>query len=310
MPTLLPLAFALGVPTPRPLPVPAAPVRVVRAWPPPGADPSRIWIEGVSSGPLGRAPDRLFERIFRQRLAAELGRDAADPTFRGIVDLARALVAERGPDVALASRRVLNECFPDWPPVAARRLLPASVCGDVRATGRKGLLFWFEVLFARPFPAFSGRLNAWVTSWAAQWLMGPCSLEGLAPEDVADVPSNLCGGAGAQVLVHRCRFLEESACASICVNACKIPTQAFFNEEMGVPMRMEPDYETLECRFKFGLRPSAADEEEARSVACFSACPSNGLLRQQLEGEASGARRCSAMGGPTVLRGEGEEEPS
>ena len=104
MPTLLPLAFALGVPTPRPLPVPAAPVRVVRAWPPPGADPSRIWIEGVSSGPLGRAPDRLFERIFRQRLAAELGRDAADPTFRGIVDLARALVAERGPDVALASR--------------------------------------------------------------------------------------------------------------------------------------------------------------------------------------------------------------
>ena len=145
MPTLLPLAFALGVPTPRPLPVPAAPVRVVRAWPPPGADPSRIWIEGVSSGPLGRAPDRLFERIFRQRLAAELGRDAADPTFRGIVDLARALVAERGPDVALASRRVLNECFPDWPPVAARRLLPASVCGDVRATGRKGLLFWFEV---------------------------------------------------------------------------------------------------------------------------------------------------------------------
>lgn len=211
MPTLLPLAFALGVPTPRPLPVPAAPVRVVRAWPPPGADPSRIWIEGVSSGPLGRAPDRLFERIFRQRLAAELGRDAADPTFRGIVDLARALVAERGPDVALASRRVLNECFPDWPPVAARRLLPASVCGDVRATGRKGLLFWFEVgsspaprspaprasgrpspsrpqvLFARPFPAFSGRLNAWVTSWAAQWLMGPCSLEGLAPEDLSEL---------------------------------------------------------------------------------------------------------------------------
>ena len=73
---------------------------------------------------------------------------------------------------------------------------------------------------------------------------------------------------------------------------------------------MEPDYETLECRFKFGLRPSAADEEEARSVACFSACPSNGLLRQQQEGAASGARRCSAPGGPTELRGGGEEEPS
>ena len=44
-----------------------------------------------------------------------------------------------------------------------------------------------QVLFARPFPAFSGRLNAWVTSWAAQWLMGPCSLEGLAPEDLSEL---------------------------------------------------------------------------------------------------------------------------
>ena len=28
------------------------------------------------------------------------------------------------------------------------------------------------------------------------------------------------------MLVHRCRFLEESGCASVCVNACKMPTQA------------------------------------------------------------------------------------
>ena len=79
--------------------------------------------------------------------------------------------------------------------------------------------------------------------------------------------------------MHRCRFLEEAGCASVCVNACKMPTQAFFNEEMGVPMRMVPDYETLECRFKFGLPPSLEDEEEARAVACFPACPAKGALR-------------------------------
>ena len=109
--------------------------------------------------------------------------------------------------------------------------------------------------------------------------MGPCTLDNLSPEDLAAAPSELYGGQGAQVLVHRCRFLEEAGCASVCVNACKMPTQAFFNEEMGVPMRMVPDYETLECRFKFGLPPSLEDEEEARAVACFSACPAKGALR-------------------------------
>ena len=59
----------------------------------------------------------------------------------------------------------------------------------------------------------------------------------------------------------------------------QMPTQAFFNEDMGVPMVMEPDYETLACRFKFGLPPSEADEAEARAVACFAACPSGGALR-------------------------------
>lgn len=71
-----------------------------------------------------------------------------------------------------------------------------------------------------------------------------------------------------------------------------MPTQAFFNEEMGVAMRMEPDYETLQCRFKFGLPPSSQDEEEARSVACFGACPFKGALR---EGAAE-VQRCSMVG--------------
>lgn len=253
--------------------------RVLPSWPPARADPRFTWDDASSSGPLGRAPDQLFERTFRRALVTELGRDVTDPSFRGIIELSQLLAAERGADVPDASRRVLSSLFPDWPPVWLRRLLPERVTDGMNRS-RKGLLFWFEVLFARPFPVFSGRLNAWVTWWAAQWLMGPCTLEDLSADDLAAAPSELHGGKGAQVLVHRCRFLEESACASICINACKLPTQAFFNEEMGVPMRMEPDYETLECRFKFGLPPSDADEEDARNVACFSACPAKGALRE------------------------------
>ena len=166
------------------------------------------------------------------------------------------------------------------------------------------------MLFARPFPVFAGRLNSWVTWWAAQWLMGPCTLDDLSPEDLAAAPSELYGGQGAQVLVHRCRFLEEAGCASVCVNACKMPTQAFFNEQMGVPMRMVPDYETLECRFKFGLPPSLEDEEEARAVACFSACPAKGALR-------GSPTRCAMVGstgdsgaGPSCSAGPSAAGPS
>ena len=149
----------------------ARPPRVLPSWPPPGADPEHTWVEGVSAGPLGRQPDRLFEYLFRRKLAAELGRDVPEPGFAGVIKLVQLLAVEKGADVSAGSLRVLVALFPDWPPVGAGRLLPPPLQLD--ATGRKGLLYWFEILFARPFPVFAGRMNAWVTWWAAQWLMGP-----------------------------------------------------------------------------------------------------------------------------------------
>ena len=65
------------------------------------------------------------------------------------------------------------------------------------------------------------------------------------------------------------------------MNACKFPTQDLFNGDMGVPMRIEPDYETLSCSFKFGLAPSIDDEVDALATPCFSACPSGGALRAE-----------------------------
>jgi hypothetical protein len=265
-------------------------------WPPQRADADAKWIEGTSVGPLGAAPDRIFEATFRSGLVAELGRDVAEPGFSGIIALVRALVAEgdgaRG--VSSASRRVLVSLFPDWPPFAPE--------------GRRGLLYWFEVLFARPFPAFSAKLNAWVTWWAAQWLMGPCTLEDLrtynSPAELEKARREFGGGSLAattvgdgvcqELLVRRCRFLEESACASVCVNACKMPTQEFFNKEMGVPMRMLPDYETLQCRFQFGVPPTEEDEDEARRTPCFTACS---ITSELVRDKPLGAVRCHSMGG-------------
>ena len=61
--------------------------------------------------------------------------------------------------------------------------------------------------------------------------MGPLELRDLENAAVGD-------GVDQLVVVKRCRFLEESACASVCVNACKMPTQALFNEDMGARRRV------------------------------------------------------------------------
>jgi hypothetical protein len=152
------------------------------------------------------------------------------------------------------------------------------------------------VIFARNFLGFAEKLNAWVTWWAAQWLMGTCTLEDVAEEDMGSMVGGLDGRA--QLLrVHRCRYLEESQCASICVNTCKMPTQAFFNEDMGVPMVMEPNYDTLECKFKFGVRPSPADEAEARATPCFATCDQRSLRTAHRGAAAEAEERCVSMGG-------------
>lgn len=262
---------------------PRSPTSVASSsWPPPGVDKDARWVEGVSAGPAGPLVDRALEAKFRAALAAEAGGDVEERGFAGIVTLSRVLVTRyrSGDAVSAASQRVLRGLFPDWPPGA-----PA---------GRVGLLHWFAVLFARPFPAFSARLNAWVTSWAAQWLMGPCEVQDL-DEKVRSAAVTPGDGARQQVLVKRCRFLEEAGCASVCVNACKMPTQTFFNEDMGVTMRMVPDYETLECRFQFGVAPTAEDEAEARAVPCFGACPAAATLRQP-QSDAAGGGSCPGMG--------------
>lgn len=212
--------------------------RMMAAWPPPDAAPEYEWDATTSSGPLGRGADALFEDLFRRALETEASQDFRSYDdgrsrlrgdvggYSGVVGVVRELVAARGALAALASQRVLRRLFPDWPPRFGAEAATAP------PAARPGLLWWFEILFARPLPAFSAKLNARVTALAGQWLMGPCEVEDLSGADAAAavVPGD---GAGQQVLVRRCRFLEEAKCASVCVNACKVPTQAFFNDDMG-----------------------------------------------------------------------------
>ena len=157
--------------------------------PPPGLQvPGR-------AGPSTPAPcyddsrplDAFLMGLFRSKVVAELGiEDTAAPGFAGLMELVRELNSVGGPAPGAgktatqeAARRVLNSLFPSWLPGA------------------------FGYMFSRPFPGFSSRLNAWVTQWASQWLMGPSMVN-----DVEIDGGSF--GPGHGLKVERCRFLEES----------------------------------------------------------------------------------------------------
>jgi hypothetical protein len=210
------------------------------------------------SGPMGSFVDSILMSLFRYKLSQRLNRpdntiithDSKLPLndFMGIIDLTTRMNSQHFNRATIQNmaQDVLVSLFPTF------------------------ILDRYPSWFAKPFPVFSARMCAWATVVGGTWLMGEC--------EVNDVPE-MENGKRQGVLVKRCRFLEESQCASICVNSCKIPTQNFFYENMGLPLTMTPDYTTGECQFAFGKLPTEEDERLAKDTPCLMRCPSNGGMR-------------------------------
>jgi Beta-carotene isomerase D27-like, C-terminal len=185
-------------------------------------------------GPLGRWTDSLFMTVFRHQLeyysqqqqqSQHHQQEQPQPRplfslqdggeYQAIIDLAATMnrqYSTNRTEIHVRAQCVLQSLFPSW--------MPSS----------------YAVLFSKPFPAFSARMNAWATFVAGTWLMGECEINNVAIDgDDTNNEKNTDGddtvvvvsGIGQGLLVKRCRFLEESGCASICVNSCKIPTQKY-----------------------------------------------------------------------------------
>uniref|UniRef100_A0A0D9WI44 Beta-carotene isomerase D27-like C-terminal domain-containing protein n=1 Tax=Leersia perrieri TaxID=77586 RepID=A0A0D9WI44_9ORYZ len=50
------------------------------------------------------------------------------------------------------------------------------------------------------------------------------------------------------VFVEKCKYSEESKCLGICISTCKLPTQTFFKDHMGVDLYMEPNFQDYICQ--------------------------------------------------------------
>ena len=112
------------------------------------------------------------------------------------------------------------------------------------------------------------------------WLMGP--MEGIDHVDVP-VPESLRKAfkflpetvkVPQAIKAERCRFLEQSGCASVCVNSCKAPSQEWLGEYFGMDLHIQPNYDDFSCQWKFDVKPPPLYEDAAVMVPCFTNCPS------------------------------------
>ena len=64
----------------------------------------------------------------------------------------------------------------------------------------------------------------------------------------------------------------ESGCKAACTQLCKRPTQAFFSEQLNVPLYMRPNFTDFSCEMMFGVEPPEDADDPAYTTSCYSLC--------------------------------------
>ncbi|XP_038703295.1 beta-carotene isomerase D27, chloroplastic isoform X2 [Tripterygium wilfordii] len=195
--------------------------------------------------------DDLFLSLFRNKMIKEVGWDSENPGYDGLIDVANRLVTKgrSNSDIRDTAVRILKSLFPPL------------------------LLELYKMLIA---PIGGGKVAALmvarVTALTCQWLMGTCTVNDVELPDGTSYKSG--------VFVERCKYLEESKCVGICINTCKLPTQTFFKDYMGVPLLMEPNFNDYSCQFKFGVPPPLPENDSSLKEPCLEICPIAGRRKE------------------------------
>jgi len=106
-------------------------------------------------------------------------------------------------------------------------------------------------------------------------LVGKYAISPLAGEFTLTLRSD--GQLGGMV-AERCIFLQESNCKGMCLNSCKLPAEQLF-EELGLPVRVSPNFETQECNWAFGETPPPVDEDPTWPKGCVVGCTSRETMK-------------------------------
>jgi len=217
----------------------------------------------IDSSPISK----VLTATIRKLLVDEVGGVDPSPSppssFQGMLAAVRAVNDAEGTaeDVQVRAARVFGNILPalyiGWVPPIWKAALAPTLPQWV-------LNYSFVLVFTTLFP----------------WLMGPMkgvdNVDVKVPEGVRKVlkflPETI--SVPQSVKAERCRFVESTACASVCVNSCKVPSQTWLKNDFGMDLHIQPNYDDFSCQWKFNVVPPPLYEDEAVMVPCFSKCPS------------------------------------
>ncbi|WRX08956.1 Beta-carotene isomerase D27-like, partial [Theobroma cacao] len=117
-----------------------------------------------------------------------------------------------------------------------------------------------------PQSQFTREYFAAFTTVFFAWLIGP-----------SEVRASELNGRREKNVVHvrKCRFLEQSNCVGMCINLCKMPSQAFIKDSLGMPVNMVPNFDDMSCEMIFGQDPPASNDDPALKQPCYKLCRAN-----------------------------------
>ena len=125
---------------------------------------------------------------------------------------------------------------------------------------------------------YAPALTSVVAPYAFGFLVGPASL------------NRRSDGAIGGLVVEKCKFLQDSSCKGMCLNSCKLPAQELFSE-LGLPLRVSPNFETQECQWSFGEAAPPPSEDPTWPKGCVVGCTSREAMKE-LSGGDKTARAC------------------
>jgi len=217
----------------------------------------------VDYSSIDRSPvSQVLMGTVRSLLADAAGHDSPIPGFAGVMELVREVNDMEGTADQLQKKArkvfegILPSLFIGWiPPIWKNYIKPIFPSWAANSS--------FFLVFYLLFP----------------WLMGPMEGDDFAEVEVPQSLRNVLFFLPATVRLpqtvkaERCRFLEQSKCASVCVNTCKVPSQTWLGDDFGMKVHIQPNYDDFSCRWRFGTQPPPLMEDEAVMVPCFSNCP-------------------------------------
>ncbi|KAL1530375.1 hypothetical protein AB1Y20_001283 [Prymnesium parvum] len=228
---------------------------------------------------------RVTRNIYAEEVSG--GRDAT-PGIRGLLEeMRRFMLSPEGVEPSAQQLAVLNTLkrlmTPVLPPfyrIFMGGIVPSSARGDpqwleagvqrgVQLVDKlpfdaKGILAPGKQLGPLPYAPF---LTSIVAPFAFGFLVGP-----------SQVNLRSDGKLGGLV-VKKCKFLQESNCKGMCLNSCKLPAQQLF-DELGVPLRVSPNFETQECQWSFGEVAPRPSEDETWPKGCIVGCGSRAAVKE------------------------------